>query len=249
MKSLILILLLLFSGGRALAQDVCTHFWSCYNTGSKARDGGNIPLAIQAYSKACSMDVKRTLIARKYSSCLQIINFSRETDNYQTARTYFEGECAIGSSNGCLFLSKLEAEQGNLERAIELTKSLCREKFRFKVVSGYDSCDELKKHKKAWKLKNPDPPPRPRTVVEITIGFGGIFLFILLSPILLFRKKAGRALISSLLAFAFYVYYESGVPSHAAIRIDLLLIYPALIVNTGLLIGAAIRYWREKKKT
>ncbi|MEE8625156.1 MAG: hypothetical protein V3T19_07435 [Acidiferrobacterales bacterium] len=42
---------------------------------------------------------------------------------------------------------------------------------------------------------------------------------------------AASALIVSILVFLVYGYYENGVPTIANIRIDLLIIIPALLVN------------------
>jgi membrane protein DedA with SNARE-associated domain len=42
---------------------------------------------------------------------------------------------------------------------------------------------------------------------------------------------AASALIVSILVFLVFGYYESGVPTSANIRIDLLIIIPAMLVN------------------
>jgi hypothetical protein len=239
----------------ATAQDVCGSFRNCYNTGSQARDGGNIPLAIKAYSKACRIEVKQSLSALKYSACLQIINFSRATDDFKTAHTYFEKDCTEGSSNACLFLGKLEAEQGNIKRAMELAQPLCEEGFRYKNISGYDACEELKKYKRQWKREHPDPPSPPRPIPLAIAGFAGIIIFTLLSFVLFLwsfkkakPKTSFRAMVFSLLGLAsYYVYYESGVPGHAAIRLDLLILLPILITNIVVLISASVRLWTQKK--
>jgi len=45
------------------------------------------------------------------------------------------------------------------------------------------------------------------------------------------------AVTSSILVFAMYLMYETGVPAHAAIRVDLLLVWPVLFINgVGLLV-------------
>lgn len=236
------------------AEEVCGHFRNCYSTGNKARDGGKIPLAIKAYSKACKMNVKPSLAALQYSTCLQIIKFSGETDGYKSARLYFESSCNEGSANGCLFLGKLAAEQGNLARAIELTEPLCQDGFTRKGVSGYDACDVLKNYKRMWENLHPGPSPPPRPVFWALISFGAVFVFVILGLvtfILTFRKdtapKPLKPIIFSFFGFFAYVYYEAGVPRSAAIRLDLFLLGPALITNLIVFIIAFARCWGNKR--
>ncbi len=50
-------------------------------------------------------------------------------------------------------------------------------------------------------------------------------------PYLVILLWAASALIVSILVFLVYGYYENGVPTISNIRIDLLIIIPALLVN------------------
>ena len=54
------------------------------------------------------------------------------------------------------------------------------------------------------------------------------------------RYLVGWTLVLSIMALVTYGYYESGIPSHYAIRVDLLLIAPALAVHLFLVAAAAV---------
>ena len=245
-----LLFLLLSSPSAGIgAEGDCRSFRACHERAKAARAEKDFSLGLKFFSRACAMEVKPSLVGLRFSSCQQVIEFSKTVDNYATARAQFGEDCGRGLENGCFFLGKLAEEQGNLARAMEIMEPLCDSGFRHKGVSGYDGCDALKIMKLKWKSLHPDPPRKNRTGPLQIGAFLAVFVFVVLSPIDVIRsfvkksrQAALRALIFSLLGFAVYGFYESGVSPYAAIRIDLLLLLPTLLLNLCLTVLAAIRF-------
>ncbi len=254
-KSVIAILFVLAAGSSLAAEDSCLTFRSCYEKGRKMRAAGEKAMALSAFSKACSKETKKSLVALKYSVCSEMIRYSKELDNAVTARTLFQNLCDNGVDNGCFFLGKLEEELGELEKAMALMEPLCDSGFTNPHVSGYDGCDALENLKRKWDMIHPPPPKQPRAnTIQIPV-FVSIFMFILLALVFLIwataikiRKKALQAALFSFLGFAAYIFYESGVSPYAAIRIDLLLAFPALILNLVIFVLAIIQSKRLKTR-
>ena len=163
------------------AQGDCRSFRECYELGRRADRENDLPLALRAFSNACSKDVKRSLIALKFSACLQLLRISETFDDYSTARTFFEDQCHNGVQNGCFFLGKLEEDQGNLERAMEIMKPLCRQDFSNPSVFGYGGCDALESLHRKWESLHPDPPRKSRKGPLQIAAFFSVFVFVFVS--------------------------------------------------------------------
>jgi hypothetical protein len=56
------------------------------------------------------------------------------------------------------------------------------------------------------------------------------------------RKCAVTTFVLPLVALALYAFYESGIPSEMNIRIDLLLIYPAIVLDFLFWPALLVRY-------
>lgn len=73
------------------------------------------------------------------------------------------------------------------------------------------------------------PEGRRSEIIDIALA-----LIIVLFPIISFilRKRGDRVLYTlTLVHFVLYLVYESGIPVYMNIRIDLVLIYPVLLIN------------------
>lgn len=248
------LLLIIFSlGSAAPAMENCPSFRHCYNQAKTAQQNGKLSEAYQYYANTCAMDVKRQFIGFRFDSCNQVIKISKEVDEYSSAMNFFGDSCDQGNSNGCFFLGKLEENKGNLRKAIEIMEPLCKDGFSNKGVYGYNGCDALKFLKLKWDRENPPPPKQYRKGAAALYSFLAVFVFPSISIFLMRISNIKRnknfntiAIGSTLLGFLVYVYYESGISPYAAIRVDLLLILPLLVLNLVLLIRSIINKTKKE---
>ncbi len=217
------------------AQAECSGFRDCYDRAKAAETEGKSEIAIDYYALACPMEVERVYGALKIAACENIITLSGSSDNYATASTYFSKGCKQGIEEACFFLARVAEEQQDLFKAMDLMRPLCDTDFSLPVVAGYDSCDRLEGLQAKWEISNPKPP---RSLIVQNTAFLSILVFSFVAAALfglfLYKRNhrlAAGALIFSILVFLVYGFYESGVPTNANIRIDLLIIIPALLIN------------------
>lgn len=236
------------------AQSECKTIRDCYYAAKDAEKNEKFSLAYSNYSRACTISGKESHIAFKYSSCNNVIALSGERDNYQSAEELFSRLCEQGNKNGCFFLGKLEEGKGNLLKAMEIMEPLCDRGFSHSGVAFYDACDVLGQLQYIWSIKHPEPPKPSRTGPLQWIAF----FTVLLLPLISWRLKSwtkisknpvGNTILIalSLIVFIAYGYYESGISPRDNIRIDLLLILPALILNLIQFVNA-VRNWAGSNK-
>jgi hypothetical protein len=236
------IALLLSVNGTAAAQE-CRTCRRCYDLAREVREAGDVARAIRYYSIACSTPVERVYGALQIAACESIVTLSGESDDYATATDHFARRCQGGSDQACFFLGRIAEERDSLATALAIMRPLCEERFTLPAVHGYEACTHVRRLERTTELRQPDVE---RTGPVQVIAFFAIFALTAISGAVFLRfavnKKsnlAAASVVLSLLAVASYAYYETGIPSHYDIRVDLLLIAPALIVNL-FLIGAAL---------
>jgi hypothetical protein len=241
-------LLLALPGDGAVAAQECRQFRQCYDLAAEARERGDIELATRYYSIACATPVERVYGALQIAACERIIDLSAASDDNATAEAYFGRRCEGGSDQACFFLGRIAEGRDSLAAALAIMRSLCEERFELPAVHGYDACSHVRRIERTTEVRQPDVE---RTGPIQVAAFFVIFVMTAISGAVFLRfvvnKRSGLAAASvglSALAVASYGYYETGIPSHYDIRVDLLLIFPALVVNVFLigaaLIGAAI---------
>ncbi len=243
--------LLLVSGtGAQLPAQECRGFRQCYNLAADARTAGDTGLAIHAYSDACALPVERVYGALQIAACEYVISLSGATDGHASSDAYFRGRCEAGSDQACFFLGKMEAARDSLEAALALLRPLCDARFELPAVHGYTACTQLRRIAQVVEAREPE---MLRTGPLQLGAFLGVLFLTLVSAAACVRALVTKSptlatwcLASSGLALLVYGYYESGIPSHYAIRIDLLLILPALIANLVLIVIASI--WLARRR-
>ena len=122
-----------------------------------------------------------------------------------------------------------------------------------KIITAYEFSEDLKE----MVIREMVPPERSGAVqlplFLLILGIPLACLILLIVSIRSLNTKSNRLTIfMSLMVFAIYAYYESGISIHTNIRVDLLLIYPALLGNVAILIVASAQLFRSvvrKKKT
>jgi TPR repeat protein len=236
-------LLLVLPGDGAMELQECRQFRQCYDLAAEAGERGDVELATRYYSIACATPVERVYGALQIAACERIIDLSGTSDDYTTAEAYFGRRCEGGSDQACFFLGKIAEERDSLAAALAIMRPLCDERFELPAVHGYEACTHVRRLERTTEVRQPDIE---RTGPIQVAAFFAIFVMSAMSGAVFLRfvvsKQNGLAAASvvlSVLAVASYGYYETGIPSHYAIRVDLLLIFPALIVNL-FLIGAAV---------
>lgn len=194
------------------------------------------------------MEVRRAYGALKISACEKIITLSSSSDNDAIASTYFSERCEQGVKQACFFLARVAERQQDFPKAIDFMKPLCDAGFSLPIVAGYDSCANLERLRAKWEIRN---AKAPRPIILQNTAFLSIlvlsFVAAALFGLFLYKRNhrlAASAPIVSILVFLVYGYYESNVPTSANIRIDLLIIIPALLVN---FIIVAVVLLRRKK--
>jgi hypothetical protein len=228
---------------QAPAEQPCNTFRDCESSGGAARDAGDLATAKAYYSRACFMEVADPLLGLRDNACRQVTTISKELDDYASAYTFFNEPCADGKDAGCFHLALLENDRGNLETAMEIMKPLCDKKYIIHKNISTTGCREYRRMTREWDIQNPREPRANSIQLPVLV----IFLLLSLTAIgfLVFRRYP-IGLILSILAFATYAYYESGVSPYAAIRIDLLIILPLLVVDLVVFAGSVWGLLRKK---
>lgn len=147
---------------------------------------------------------------------------------------------------GCFHLALLENDRGNLQLAMEMMKPLCDRKYIIHKNVHSSGCTEYKDMKRTWKAQNPRPPRQPRADSIQFPVFVITFLLPLVATVFVFLKRYFVSFILSGLAFIFYGYYEYGVSPYAAIRIDMLLILPLLLLSLVIFLTSVVLLFKRK---
>jgi len=242
-----LLILCLFSliWGYTFAQS-CNTFRECDNFGRASRDAGDLSKAQSYYQKACFIEAAKSLANLRNNSCKAVTTISGEMDDYASAYSFFNKACNDGKDAGCFHLALLENDRGNLQLAMEMMKPLCDRKYIIHKNVHSSGCTEYKTMERIWENQNPRPPRQPR-VNSIQIPVFVITLLLpLVATVFLFLRRYFVSLIISGLAFIFYGYYEYGVSPYAAIRIDMLLILPLLLLSLAIFIASVVLLFKRK---
>lgn len=122
------------------------------------------------------------------------------------------------------------------------------------VIGAYEFSDENKN----TVLRNMAPPERsgriqfPLFLAMLALPVVALVLFgICWAVSLPFAVRAllrGLALLLCVAVFPIYLYYESGVSIHTNIRVDLLLLYPALLINIAVLVAGIVSVFMKRRK-
>ena len=219
---------LLFPTTQEFAARRCNTFRDCDDSGRAARDAGDLATARAYFSQACFLEVRDPLLGLRDNACRQVTTISKELDDYAPAYTFFDDACRGGKDAGCFHLARLEDDRGNLDKAMEMMKPLCDKKYIIHKNISTTGCREYERMKRKWDVQNPQKPRANSIQIPVLVGF--LLLSIMAIGFSVFRRYP-LSLAFSILAFAAYAYYESGVSPYAAIRIDLLIILPILFVN------------------
>jgi len=231
--------------GNAFAQS-CNTFRQCDNLGKAARDAGDLSKAQSYYQKVCFMEVKRSLVNLRNNSCKAVTKISGEFDSYASAYSFFNKACNDGKDAGCFHLALLENDRGNLQLAMEMMKPLCDRKYIVDKSVHSSGCTEYKDMKRTWEAQNPRPPRQPRAnFIQIPV-FVITLLLPLVAAVFVFLKRYFVSFTLSGLAFIFYGYYEYGVSPYAAIRIDILLILPLLLLSLAIFLASIVLLFKRK---
>lgn len=224
--------------GHAPAEQPCQTFRECYDLAVDAREAADTARAMEYYMVACTHRVERVYGALQIAACEWIIRLSEPFDGYTTASEFFRRRCVDGSGEGCFFLGTLAARRDSFAVALSILRPLCEARFELPAVHGYNACTRVRQIEQVIRVRQPQ---EPRTGPLQRAAFLAIFGLTLLSGMAFAWAIAsknvvlGRASVGlSMLALLAYGYYESGIPSHYAIRVDLLLIVPALAINVVL---------------
>jgi len=243
--SLLILCLFSFIWGNTFAQS-CNTFRECDNYGRAIRDVGDLAKAQSYYQKACFIEAKKSLANLRNNSCIAVTTISGEIDNYASAYSFFDKACNDGKDAGCFHLALLENDRGNLQLAMEMMKPLCDRNYIIHKNVHSSGCTEYKDMKRTWEAQNPRPPRQPRdNSIQIPV-FVITLLLPLVAAVFLFVKRYFVSFTLSGLAFIFYGYYEYGVSPYAAIRIDLLLILPLLLLSLAIFLASVLLLYKRK---
>jgi hypothetical protein len=233
------------------AEQPCRTFRECYDLAVDAREAADTARAIEYYAAACTFRVERVYGALHIAACDWIIRLSEPLDGYATATAFFRKRCADGSDEGCFFLGTLAARRDSFAVALSILRPLCEERFDLPAVHGYNACTRVRQIEQVIRAREPE---ELRTGPLQLAAFIAIFGLTLISAMVFAWAIAsknvvlGRATVGlSMLALLAYGYYESGIPSHYAIRVDLLLIVPALAINV-ILVGGYVVLARSRRQ-
>jgi len=243
--SLLILGLLSLIWGNTFAQS-CNTFRECDNFGRASRDAGDLSKAQSYYQKACFIEVRRSLVNLRNNSCKAVTTISGELDNYASAYSFFNKACNEGKDAGCFHLALLENDRGNLQLAMEMMKPLCDRKYIIHKNVHSSGCTEYKTMERIWEIQNPRPPKQPRdNIIQVPV-FVIILLLPLVAAVFLFLKRYFVSFILSGLAFIFYGYYEYGVSPYAAIRLDMFLILPLLLLSLAIFLASVVLLYKRK---
>jgi len=224
----------------------CNTFRECDNLGRATRDAGDLSKAQSYYQKACFMEAAKSLFNFRNTSCKAVTTLSGELDNYASAYSFFNKACNDGKDAGCFHLALLENDRGNLQLAMEMMKPLCDRNYIIHKNVHSSGCTEYKDMKRTWEVQNPRPPRQPRdNIIQIPVLVITLLLP-LIATVFLFLRRHCVSLILSGLAFISYGYYEYGVSPYAAIRIDMLVILPLLLLSLAIFIASTVLLFKRK---
>ncbi len=210
--------------------------------GRAAQDMEDLTKAQAYYQKACFMDTAKPLLNLRNNSCRAVAKISGELDNYISAHSFFDKACNDGEDAGCFHLALLENDRGNLQLAMELMKPLCDRKYIIHKNVWSSGCNEYKRMKRAWEVHNPRQPRDDAIQIPALVI---TLLLPVIATVYLFLRRHYVGLILSGLAFISYGYYEYGVSPYANIRIDLLVIYPLLLLSLAIFIASAVLLFKR----
>lgn len=224
----------------------CNEFRQCDDLGRSAKESGNLTEALTYYQKACFMEVKKPFLNLRNNACLSVTKISGDLDNYASAYSFFNQACHEGKDTGCFHLALLEYDRGNLEPAMKMMKPLCDKNFIIAENVYSNACTEYKQIKSVWKVQHPRQPRDSNIQMPV---FLVTLVLPLIATVFLFLKRYYTSLTLSILGFLAYGYYEYGVSPFADIRIDLLVILPALLLNLVILIVCVVKLVKNKPQT
>ncbi len=234
---------LLFATTQEIPGPPCNTFRDCDDSGRAARDAGELTTARAYFSQACFLEVPNPLLGLRDNACRQVTTISKELDDYAPAYTFFDEACKDGKDAGCFHLALLEDDRGNLEKAMEIAKPLCDKKYFVHKNISTTGCRAYERMSRKWDVQNPRKPRASSIQIPVLVGF---LLVSLMAIGFLVLRRYPLSLAFSILAFATYAYYESGVSPYAAIRIDLLIIFPILFVNLLLILRGVWGLFRTR---
>ena len=189
------------------------------------------------------MEAAKPLLNLRNNSCDAVTRISGELDDYKSAYTFFDQACKAGKDGGCFHLALLEDDRGNLKLAMDMMKPLCDKKYIIHENMYSNGCTEYKQMKSKWKVQN--PRKQRDNAIQMPVLVVTIFLP-LIAAVFLILKLRVVSLVLSGLAFVSYGYYEYGVSPYANIRIDLLIIYPLLLLSLVIFITSAVLMLKRK---
>lgn len=114
------------------------------------------------------------------------------------------------------------------------------------IITAYEFSEGLKE----MVIREMVPPERSGTVqlplFLLILGMPlACLILLIVSSKSLNAKPKRLTIFMSLMVFAIYAYYESGISIHTNIRVDLLLIYPVLLGNVAILIVASAQLFQS----
>lgn len=183
------------------------------------------------------------LLNLRNNACLAVTAISSKLDNYASAYSFFNKACNDGADAGCFHLALLENDRGNAQRAMEIMQPLCDRQYVVHKNVCSSGCNEYRQMKQAWEVKNKRQPRAE--VVQITLA-AVTLLLPLAAAVSLFFRRYFVSFVLSASAFIVYAYYEYGVSPYASIRIDLLLIYPLLLLSLIVLTFSTALIFRKR---
>ncbi len=243
--SLLILGLLSLIWGNTFAQS-CYTFRECDNFGRASRDAGDLSKAQSFYQKACFIEAAKSLANLRNNSCKAVTTISGEIDNYASAYSFFNKACNDGKDAGCFHLALLENDRGNLQLAMEMMKPLCDRKYIVDKAVHSSGCTEYKDMKRTWEAQNPGQPRQARDNATQIPVFVITLLLPLIATVFLSLKQYSVSFILSGLTFISYGYYEYGVSPYAAIRIDMLLILPLLLLSLAIFLASVVLLFKRK---
>ncbi len=125
---------------------------------------------------------------------------------------------------------------------MEMMKPLCDKNYIIHKNLHSNGCTEYEQMKMTWKVQNPRQPRDD--VIQIPVLVITLLLPVV-AAVFLPLKQYHVSLVLSGLAFISYGYYEYGVSPYANIRIDLLVIYPMLLVSLAIFLVSAVFLYKK----
>lgn len=232
----------MLTGVNASAQS-CNTFRECDNAGHAAKEAGELSKAQAYYQKACFMEAAKPFLNLRNNSCSAVTSISGELDDYNSAYAFFDQACKDGKDAGCFHLALLEADRGNLRLAMDMMKPLCDKKYIIHENVYSNGCTEYKQMKSKWKVQN--PRKQRNNAIQMPVLVVTLLLPLIAAVFLIFKLRVVSLVLSGL-SFVSYGYYEYGVSPYANIRIDLLIIYPFLVLGLVIFITSGVIMLKRK---